>query len=50
MIESRKTQLNSKSKSFRKKTSKINECEYDVFGCLFEIVEPKKKGFEEMDE
>ena len=50
LIESRKAQPSSKSQSFRKQTSKFNEYEYDVFGCMFEIVEPKKKGFEEMEE
>lgn len=50
MIENRKRMQGSKSQSFRRKTSKVNEYEYDVFGSLFEIIEPKKKGFEEMEE
>lgn len=50
LIQNRKTMQNSKSETFRRKTSKINEYEYDVFGSLFEVIEPKKKGFEEMEE
>jgi hypothetical protein len=36
LIDARKSNPNSKSETFRRKTSKFNEYEYDVFGSLFE--------------
>lgn len=46
LIDGRKQNPNSKSENFRRKTSKINEYEYDVFGSLFEIEEKRRKTFE----
>jgi hypothetical protein len=49
LIEFRKRDSTSKSQSFRRKTSKFNENEWEVFGNLFDMEEPKKKSFEDMD-
>ena len=35
LIEDRKTHKEGKSQSFRRKTSKFNEFEYEAFGCMF---------------
>ena len=49
LIEARERRSSQKSQSFRRQTSKFNEFEFEVFGSMFEQIQPKRKTFEDMD-